>query len=156
MNIDKELSFSLIQNIRDDVRNMHIRCTELTRFITFTLKPKYYKFQAGLQRELTQNTICTRLKEYTSEFVVTVELTQQGNIHYHAIAVFKNRVNMFQWMNLEKGRTSLGITRVTPNPITFQENMTRSKEYLIKDVEVTSKIINPNMIMRQRADYIFN
>lgn len=144
------------QDIRDEVRNMHIRCTELTFFLTLTLKPQYYKYTSSMQRELTQNSVCTRLREHTSEFVITVELTKQGNVHYHAIAVFKNKVDMYKWINLHKGKSSMGYTRVTPNPITFQDNMIRSKEYLIKDVDTTSKIINANMIMRQRADYCFN
>lgn len=144
------------QDIKDEVRSMHIRCTELTYFLTLTLKPAFYKFKSTLQRELTQNQICTRLREHTSEFVITVELTQQGNVHYHSIAVFKDKVNMFNWINSQKGRASVGYVRVTPNPITFQDNMIRSKEYLIKDVDTTSKIIPVSMIMRQRADYCFN
>lgn len=145
-----------VASIREDVRSMKIEKSEQTRFITFTLKPKYYKFKSNMQRELTQHEICSKLREYTTEFVMTCELTKQGNIHYHAIAVFKNQVQFIKWNDLLKGKRSLGYHRVTPNAITQDENMVRSKEYLLKDLEQTSKIINVNFIMTQRSDYIFN
>lgn len=166
MNIDKEPLEShpvksnneifSVASIRKEVREMKLKTSEDTMFITFTLKPKFYQFKASTQRELTQNEICTKLREATSDFVITTELTKHGNIHYHAIAEFKSHGHFLKWNDSMKGRKAIGFHRVTPNPITHHDNMIRSKEYLIKDLENTIKLIDKNMILRQRDDYKFN
>lgn len=145
-----------IADIRNEVRSHPILMGEETLFITFTLKPKFYQFKATTQRELTQNEICTKLREATKDFIITTELTKHGNIHYHAIARFKSHMAFLKWNDSMKGRKSIGFHRVTPNPITHVDNMVRSKEYLIKDLENTISLIDVNMILRQRDDYKFN
>lgn len=144
------------QGIRDEVRAKYVEKGPNTYFITQTLKPKFYKFNINLQRELTQNTIGQLLKEFSKEFILTCELTKQGNVHYHAIVVFKNSVSLIRFIEQTKKKNYIGMSRVTPAPILHDEGMVRSKEYLIKDVDKTIKFINGYFVLRLREDYKFN
>lgn len=142
-----------IQAIRDDVRAYPMPTSNLCYFITQTLKPKFYKFNCNLQRELTCSHLCNLLYEHTSDFILTTELTTMGNIHYHYIALFKTPTHFIRFIEKCKAKSHIGMSRVTPNPITESENMIRSKEYLIKDLEETAKFINIGLIMWQREDF---
>lgn len=144
------------QDIKDEVRAKYVEKGPNTYFVTQTLKPKFFKFNINLQRELTQNGYCTLLKEFSKEFILTCELTKQGNIHYHAIVVFKSEIAYIRYIEATKKKNYIGMSRVTPAPLLNEESMIRSKEYLIKDVEKTIKFINGHFVLRQRAEFIFN
>lgn len=115
---------------------LHIPNKEL-HFFTQTLNPKYYKLPVSQQYDETKHAVRRILKEYSSYFVITVELTEKTNIHYHAIVALSNPE--FKHHVIEKLRF-LGGAQFNTQPITL-ENRQRTIDYIMKDQELMKKFI---------------
>lgn len=60
--------------------------------ITQTLKPNKYDMTASMQLNNTEGTMIAFLEDIAENWIYTIELTKQCNIHYHAIATVKHTV----------------------------------------------------------------
>lgn len=155
--MDGEQLFGTTQQIRDYVRKYNIQPGGNTYFITQTLKPKFYKYSTETQRNLTYHQFGAMLKEFTDDFICCCEITEQANIHYHGIVVFKNEINKLKMINKCKSKQSIGFMKITPKAIVDEiPSMMRAKEYIIKDVDKTSKFVKTPLILQIYSDYIFN
>lgn len=112
-------------------------------FVTITLKPKLYKYQALTQYELTHQ-IIEKLLSNTQLSSYVVELTLDCNVHYHAIVKFRDKFNRILFMNSAKKSREIGFIKITPTPITKDEQLVRTITYMLKDLHNTKKIISRN------------
>lgn len=113
-------------------------------FTTLTLSPKIYKYQPITQYELTVNDIEKYLRSYTCKTTYSVELTQDGNVHYHTISYFNDKLQKLLFINSIKKNKTLGFLKITSNPIITPEQLNRAAQYLIKELNITAKIICRN------------
>lgn len=111
-------------------------------FITITLKPKLYKFQATTQYELTVCEIQHIFNQRCNDTTFVCEITEAGNIHYHAMTIFTDKVRKLCFIDAIKRNKHFGFMKITPNSIDHIDNLTRSANYLTKELLVTSKILN--------------
>lgn len=110
-------------------------------FITITLSPKLYKYQAITQYEMVHNELIQKLRLF-EKFASSVELTNNGNIHYHVIAKARNKLNKITFYNNIKKLRKIGRTHTTSASVTTTEQLKRSALYLVKDMQVTSKVLH--------------
>lgn len=110
-------------------------------FVTITLKPKLYKFQALTQYEMTVNDFHKLLEQRVQNAVHVTELTETGNVHYHAIIKTTDKIKLLSFVDAIKRSRSFGYIKLTSNPIHFKENLIRSAHYLVKELNVTAKVI---------------
>lgn len=62
--------------------------------ITITLNPELYRLPANEQVQLTRSKVIEALNLLcANDYVFTMELTKQGNVHYHAYVVFLELTN---------------------------------------------------------------
>lgn len=120
-------------------------------FYTITLKPRLYKFQALTQYELTINDLRKLLMGSCTKSCYSVELTDAGNVHYHGIALFRDRIRRLCFIDQVKRAKSFGFVKLTNNAIETKDQLTRSICYISKDLATTTKIIcrkgwNPPLI----------
>lgn len=94
-------------------QKLKFKLSELLVFVTITIKPKLYKYQSTTQYELTFPEIRTILHN-TSDVIGNVELTNDGNIHYHAIVLFQSKLQRITFLNTAKRNRSLGFVKITP------------------------------------------
>lgn len=127
-------------NIVDQMRN---DLGEDLNFITITLNPKLYKYQAITQYEIVHNELVEKMRLF-EKFAMSVELTNNGNIHYHAIVKSTDKLNRVTFYNKIKKLRKIGRTHTTPQPIDTMDQLKRSALYLIKDVDVTRKVLHTN------------
>lgn len=111
-------------------------------FITITIKPRLYKYQSITQYEMTYNMIHNVIETFSMCFAMSVELTSQGNIHYHAIMRFRDKFNRISFINKVRKMREAGYMKITENAIIYEESLSRSCIYLIKDYDTTSRILH--------------
>jgi len=121
-----------------------IEWTSQPWFITITIRPELYKLKAKSQYKKTIEHVKHILNMATNKYVLVVELTKNNNIHYHAIAEFKEnntKVMASIIVDVIKGHSYLGMTKV--NDTQVQDiNMGRTIDYLFKDYNDTFTLIN--------------
>lgn len=111
-------------------------------FVTLTLKPKMYKYSSKTQFEITSGDVYDIINRSSVQFVCIPEHTAVGNVHYHAVVLFRDKSNVIMFNNKVKKIKSLGMTKITPTPIESLEQLNRSCEYLFKELDLTKKCID--------------
>lgn len=130
------------QELIDDIKSVYNGLLgEGLVFVTITLKPKLYKYQSLTQFELTHLDIESCLYRHSTAYM-SVELTSDGNVHYHAICHFGTKLQRIHMMNMFKKNRQIGFVKITPNPIESLESLTRSAHYLVKSISDTSKVLH--------------
>lgn len=114
--------------------------------VTFTLCPTLYKHKASKQLKKSIWYIQELLKEYAAEYIMTAELTQKLNIHYHVIVLFNDKpYSKEMLMNEIKGfpyNKIIGNTFVNSKCIDGELERNRSFEYITKEQDKTDRIVN--------------
>ena len=121
-----------------------INWTSQPWFLTITLKQDLYKLKAKSQYKKTIDHVKHILNMATNKYVLNVELTKAGNIHYHAICEFKEnntKVMASIIVDVIKGHKYLGITKVNDTQVK-PENMGRTIDYLFKEYNDTFTLVN--------------
>lgn len=100
--------------------------------MTQTLLPKFHKQNIIIQLNTTRPVLfkwLTNFRVYI--FTYTVELTKQGNVHYHGTVHFHNKIDMLEFQNYYNDciKDILGFSLI--KPITNLDNWT---EYITKDL----------------------
>lgn len=111
------------------------------RMFTFTLSNKLYKYSSITQYELTKNDINSMLSTSGSRYVLSTELTEVGNVHYHAIVYFNDNYSQISFINKLKKKRNFGFYHIK-NKIESREALKRTCEYLLKDVTTTMKVLH--------------
>lgn len=112
-------------------------------FVTFTLKPKYYKHSVKVQFYKTQFEISRVLtNEHIESSAYVTEVTQSCNIHYHAwIKYHKHIDNQYANIMLAEYWRKIGFIKVTPNQINSIESRQRVYHYMGKADKIIKDII---------------
>jgi len=110
-------------------------------FITITLPPTLYKYPAITQYLMTENYLLSYFKKTSVYWGFCPELTKQGNVHYHAIAVFGHALHKHAFIQLIKKSKNFGFIKITEAPINHIDNLTRSCVYLLKDFDITKRVL---------------
>lgn len=113
-------------------------------FITITLRPELYKLRVKAQYKKTIEHVKHILALATNKYVVIAETTKAGNIHYHALAEFKEgntKLMASVIVDVIKGHKYLGNTKVNDTQVS-EDNMSRTVEYLFKSYQDTSTLVN--------------
>lgn len=114
-------------------------------FVTFTLSPKLFKYNAITQYEMTICELQYVLNNQLSQYTLTTELTEAGNVHYHALIIIESKLTKMRLIEHIKKKRCLGFMKITPAAVCSEESLIRSVNYLIKDLNTTQKIIQrPN------------
>lgn len=109
-------------------------CQRLTpnfgaKFVTLTLKPKWYKKTAVEQLRKTRQYLIDVLQHTgQSEGSVVAELTQQGNIHYH-MWICCREMSLFLLIDAWR---KIGFSHVTKTPVKNVESIVRVSKYMDK------------------------
>lgn len=114
-------------------------------FITITLNPSMYKLKARNQLKKTFGDIKHCFKMMSDQYFIMAELTKQSNIHYHAIARFKegNTLTMAQcFIEILREKPKFGMCKINDEQLTEDVNVNRSIGYLFKDSDKNDKVIN--------------
>lgn len=111
-----------------------------SQFITITLKPKLYKYSSVTQFELTKHDIGMAICASSSDFCMIPEHTAVGNIHYHAWFKPSNDLSTITLMNKLKKMRNVGFIKLTPEKIESNDSITRSYNYMNKDLDKTIKL----------------
>lgn len=119
---------------------LYTKC--IISFFTLTLQPKLYKYTTMTQFEMThlevQHIISSCARSCT---ILSTEITQQGNIHYHFICCFEEKHHKVALINKLKKKRLLGFVNVSPD-ITCIQEANRALIYLFKDAKTTAKILH--------------
>lgn len=110
-------------------------------FITITLCPKTFKYSAVTQYEMTVNEVRTIMEAWCSQYTLTVELTDAGNVHYHAIAKILTKTQRIRIIESCKKKRVLGFIKINTLPINMDEMLHKSCNYIIKELDKTTEII---------------
>lgn len=73
---------------------------------------------------MTVNEVKSILSQNTC--LMSTEITKNANVHYHAIIDFKTSLSRIAMINKLRRKRCLGYFKITPNPITFGDNLKRS------------------------------
>lgn len=118
------------------------KMSDKLRFITITIKPKMYNFQTITQYEMTHPHIRQIVDTTNATTVWNVEITKEGNVHYHMLSYFADAYSLISFINRLRKSHIVGFYKVTSNPVEHTENLSRSIRYLYKDLELTRKVLH--------------
>lgn len=110
-------------------------------FITMTIKPTFYNMRARHQYNKTFESVKTVLNIFCDRYVLMPEITEAGNVHYHATASFKKTMAFAKerFIDVCKIHKIIGNTKVNKMPIT---EVQRTADYLWKDKMKTYNLLN--------------
>lgn len=114
---------------------------DLTIFLTITLRPKLYKFQAITQYEISLHTVIDILDKHMRNYSIVAELTKECNVHYHVIGHARGISNLMRLLDSSKKNRVIGFIKRSPN-IHNIESLDRAIHYILKDIPNTNKIIS--------------
>lgn len=125
------------------------KMTDKTKHMTatITLKPTCFNHPSGMGRNaksqlmISQEKINNMISSVSDDYIMVAELTKNGNIHYHAIINF-NKLEYGKELFVDAGKNSkiVGFTAITE--ANDENHFKKFKEYILKDYEKTSNIIN--------------
>lgn len=113
-------------------------------FLTVTIKPKLYKYSSTTQYDLTVGELAHILETCCKDYACFPELTERSNIHWHGWITFRDRLNQHTFVNKCKTNKMLGMIKINDQVIT---DTNRTHAYIIKDLQLTYKVINTNRIL---------
>lgn len=124
-------------------------------FITQTLSPKLYSLSANKQFSRTVNDIISLLDYMCKDYCLVTELTQDGNVHYHAWILFKDNFKQAYYKDAIKSNFKFGYVMFSKknfNKTTLQQQQD-SYNYLKKDLVETYKFIRSKNIVLNPYDH---
>lgn len=148
--IESPPGISKVEWQRHIVRKFRPHLSDNLLFVTVTLKPKLFKYQSLTQYELTKNEFTHLLQITTDKSVWVVELTKDGNVHYHFMALVHSKFHRFNMINKFKAKQIFGFIKVS-NSVESEDSLNRVAQYLTKEIEVTQRVLhrpgyNPTVI----------
>lgn len=101
-------------------------------FVTMTIKPTFYNRRAMHQYSKTFESVKSVLNIFCDRYVLMPELTEAGNVHYHATVSFKKTMAYAKerFIDICKIHRIIGNTKVNKMPIV---EVQRTCDYLNKD-----------------------
>lgn len=123
--------------------NMHImEPIPGSQFITITLPPRAYKFNAQKQYDKVKDIVFQIMATHSNQFCLVAELTKQANVHFHGW--FTERYENSTVILLDVFKSApLGFVKVNDERI---HDVKRTYEYMQKDVAQTLKLIKKIVI----------
>lgn len=111
-----------------------------SRFVTLTLKPKYYKYPVREQFSKTFAILQQILGQlYTSEGSIIAEVTEQCNIHYHMWIKCKYDID---YLRLQDAWRSIGFVKITKEVIKTEKSIMNVKRYMDKQAEERTELLS--------------
>lgn len=89
-------------------------------FLTVTLSPKLYKHHPKLQFYKTHGIVADIMDRFCTDYCRITELTEDGNLHYHAWITLKNpnhRVRFLCTFKEKRYQYKLGYAKLNKEPI---------------------------------------
>lgn len=110
-------------------------------FVTITLRPKAYKYNANRQHLMMRELLREIGDCFWDQCEGAVELTDKGNIHFHGLCIFINagsddrdRTNRLAFINYMKKISRIDIQR--------PHDIEKVQEYIKKDLHITAAVMN--------------
>lgn len=122
--------------------NFSVDANQEYSFITITLPRKSQKYQSVTQYEMTVHKVRELLFPVTNRYLLVTELTQNGNVHYHALVHFRCQLARICFCNKIKKAKALGFFDIHKEPVKTTEQIQRTITYMCKDVETTKQVIH--------------
>lgn len=111
-----------------------------SRFVTLTLKPKYYKYPVREQFSKTFAILQQILGQlYTSEGSIVAEVTEQCNIHYHMWIKCKYDID---YLRLQDAWRPIGFVKVTKEVIKTEKSILNVNRYMDKQSEERTQLLS--------------
>ena len=114
--------------------------TECDHFGTVTLKPSLYELPIAEQIKKTLCPLFTILKQFSTNFLLTLELTKTNNLHYHFICKCKDKeldpfmfVDALRTYNWKHKREVFGFSEYEA-----MKSWENSAIYITKDIKKTT------------------
>lgn len=125
------------------------------KFITQTLNPKLYKESSIKQFKQTINDILQILEYLTEDYNIITELTEEGNVHYHFWAVFKEHRNYIDYVEIIKCNFKFGFSKLSKDNLnkTMMQKQVDTQMYMQKDILQTYTHIRSKWIVANKSEY---
>lgn len=114
--------------------------TECDHFGTVTLKPELYELPISEQIKKTLQPLFTILKQFSTNFLLTLELTKTNNLHYHFICKTKDSeldpfmfCDALRTYNWKHKRNIFGFAEYE-----LMKSWEKSALYITKDIKKTT------------------
>jgi len=137
MNLDYKLSS--LNELKDKTINT---MPDGSYFLTITLDPKIYKRTISEQFITVRDFIKNILKQYSDNFWLVAELTEQSNVHFHGFISFAQSHYKHHIIDALK-RFPLGMSKINNSVIVEKR---RTVEYMYKEYPHTTQFINKPLI----------
>lgn len=124
-------------------------------FITMTLKPEHYSLKLQKQYLLSLPYVKSILDSMCTKYILAPEITKAGNIHYHAVATFKeenSRMMAILLTDIVKTNKFIGNTKVNDKQVE-DKDLERTYDYISKEITQTEGLINFNGFNKPRSEY---
>lgn len=109
-----------------------------TAFCTFTLLPALYNQTARMQFKKTYSMLISRLKANTLKYFVVVELSKDGNVHYHASCSFDDDISPMLLTDSLKGSKVFGRSEIDFKHVQDDARF----DYMTKTLRSVYQVIN--------------
>lgn len=112
-------------------------------FATLTIKPIFYRRRARHQYIKTFMSVYAMLKIFCDRFNLIPELTEAGNVHYHATLHFRESMPYAKekLIDLVKIHKVIGNSKINKMPI---DEVKRVVDYIMKDYKKTKSLLLNN------------
>lgn len=110
-----------------------------SHFITITLNPVMYKMSISDQFNISSKYIKLKIKQWSRNFWLVAELTNNSNIHYHGYIYFEQERYKHALIDDLKYSMTTGMNKINDCVIVDKE---RTINYMYKDFDVTRRYIS--------------
>lgn len=110
-------------------------------FITITLPKKLRRCQSLTQYEMSINFVKELFYTTCYKYAIVTELTKNGNVHYHILAHFRDKLARIHFCNKTRKSKSTGYFDIHKEEIKSIDQLQRVANYMVKDLDNTKKVI---------------
>lgn len=110
------------------------------KLLTVSLLPELYRFKARNQLKKTSPALSFILKCLTDHYTYCAELTKKGAVHYHVIYHSHNSDEFI--IDQFKESKCFGNVFINEKPLSNDDEIERTVDYIFEDFMKTNKIIN--------------
>lgn len=127
-------------------------------FVTITLNPKLFSIPVRKQYDCTVLDVKSILNYVCLDYTLITELTEEGNVHYHAWATFKEKCDKKRFKELFRSNARFGFTKISKdrNDVTVLQQQEFVYNYLRKDIGETYIFLRTNFVHNKDDDIVFH
>lgn len=135
---------AVIQAIRECIRMPHPDFS----FVTITLNPKLFSLPVRKQYDCTILDVKSILDYLCKDYSLVAELTEIGNVHYHAWVVFREKCDKKRFTELFRSNARFGFTKISKDrhDITVLQQCYYVLDYLRKEINETYIFLRTNFV----------